>query len=84
MQISYEENVGRNKNREQLVRFRTAALNGPLGEISGTGDGQQRYGGYIDLCNAGTGQYGSGPGQVPFSHRQFKFEGLPDLIQVIW
>ena len=79
MQISYEENGGGGiKNHEQLVRFRTAALNGPLGEISGTVTDNSGMGDtliYVTLERGNTVQAGAGPLQSP---GQFKFEGLPD------
>ena len=79
MQISYEENGGGGiKNHEQLVRFRTAALNGPLGEISGTvtdNSGMADTLIYVTLERGNTVQAGAGPLQSP---GQFKFEGLPD------
>ena len=79
MQISYEENGGGGiKTHEQLVRFRTAALNGPLGEISGTvtdNSGMADTLIYVTLERGNTVQAGAGPLQSP---GQFKFEGLPD------
>ena len=79
MQISYEENGGGGiKNHEQLVRFRTAALSGPLGEISGTvtdNSGMADTLIYVTLERGNTVQAGAGPLQSP---GQFKFEGLPD------
>ena len=79
MQISYEENGGGGiKTHEQLVRFRTAALNGPLGEISGTVTDNSGMGDtliYVTLERGNTVQAGAGPLQSP---GQFKFEGLPD------
>ena len=79
MQISYEENGGGGiKNHEQLVRFRTAALSGPLGEISGTVTDNSGMGDtliYVTLERGNTVQAGAGPLQSP---GQFKFEGLPD------
>ena len=79
MQISYEENGGGGiKTHEQLVRFRTAALSGPLGEISGTvtdNSGMADTLIYVTLERGNTVQAGAGPLQSP---GQFKFEGLPD------
>ena len=79
MQISYEENGGGGiKTHEQLVRFRTAALNGPLGEISGTvtdNSGMADTLIYVTLERGNTVRAGAGPLQSP---GQFKFEGLPD------
>ena len=79
MQISYEENGGGGiKNHEQLVRFRTAALSGPLGEISGTvtdNSGMADTLIYVTLERGNTVRAGAGPLQSP---GQFKFEGLPD------
>ena len=78
MQISYEEYGGEIKSHEQLVRFRTTALNGPLGEISGTVTDNSGIADaliYVTLERGNTVQAGAGPLSSP---GQFKFEGLPD------
>ena len=53
------------KTHEQLVRFRTAALSGPLGEISGTVTDNSGMADTLIYVTLEAGQYGPGWGRSP-------------------